>query len=128
VVLVLELTPNRADCLSVINVAREVAALTGAPLNLPATTVPEDERRLADLATVAIEAPDLCARYVARLVSGVRIGPSPVWLQARLRAAGMRPINNVVTLPTSSCWRWASPCTPSTTTCCSASWHHCPPL
>jgi phenylalanyl-tRNA synthetase beta subunit len=96
VVLVLELTPNRADCLSVINVAREVAALTGAPLNLPAITVPEDERRLADLATVAIEAPDLCARYVARLVSGVRIGPSPAWLQARLRAAGMRPINNVV--------------------------------
>ncbi|WP_258360014.1 phenylalanine--tRNA ligase subunit beta [Moorella sulfitireducens (nom. illeg.)] len=96
VVLVLELTPNRADCLSILGVAREVAALTGAPLLLPDIDVQEDERRIADLATVEIEAPDLCARYVARLVSGVRIGPSPAWLQACLRAAGMRPINNVV--------------------------------
>ncbi|MDN5344907.1 MAG: phenylalanyl-tRNA synthetase beta chain [Clostridia bacterium] len=95
-VLVLELTPNRADCLSIINVAREVAALTGATLHLPETAVPEDQGRITDLATVEIEAPDLCARYVARLVRGVRIAPSPAWLQARLRAAGMRPINNVV--------------------------------
>lgn len=96
VVLVLELTPNRADCLSILGVAREVAALTGAPLRLPEIAVREDGRRIEDLAAVEIEAPDLCARYVARLVSNVRIGPSPAWLQACLRAAGMRPINNVV--------------------------------
>ncbi|MBC7326027.1 MAG: phenylalanine--tRNA ligase subunit beta, partial [Moorella sp. (in: Bacteria)] len=96
VVLVLELTPNRADCLSIMGVAREVAALTRAPLRLPEIAIREDERRIEDLAAVEIEAPDLCARYVARLVSGVRIGPSPAWLQAFLRAAGMRPIYNVV--------------------------------
>ncbi|BCV22007.1 phenylalanine--tRNA ligase subunit beta [Moorella sp. Hama-1] len=96
VVLVLELTPNRADCLSIINVAREVAALTGAPLHLPATAPPEEGPEIAGLAAVEIAAPDLCARYVARVVQGVRIGPSPAWLQACLRAAGMRPINNVV--------------------------------
>ncbi|MGI9861854.1 phenylalanine--tRNA ligase subunit beta [Moorella naiadis] len=96
VVLVLELTPNRADCLSILGVAREVAALTGAPLHLPPTTPPEEDPEIAGLVAVEIAAPDLCARYVARLVQGVRIGPSPAWLQACLRAAGMRPINNVV--------------------------------
>jgi len=80
VVLVLELTPNRADCLSIINVAREVAALTGASLHLPATAPPENGQEIAGLAAVEITAPDLCARYVARLVQGVRIGPSPAWL------------------------------------------------
>nr|WP_262366773.1 phenylalanine--tRNA ligase subunit beta [Moorella thermoacetica] len=96
VVLVLELTPNRADCLSILGVAREVAAITGAPIHLPATLPGEDGPEITGLATVEITAPDLCARYVARLVQGVRIGPSPAWLQAFLRAAGMRPINNVV--------------------------------
>lgn len=96
VVLVLELTPNRADCLSVLGVAREVAAITGAPLRLPVITVEEKGQGIEGLARVEIEAPDLCARYVARLVLDVKIGPSPAWLQAYLRAAGMRPINNVV--------------------------------
>ena len=96
VVLILELTPNRADCLSILGVAREVAAITGAPLHLPETAPPEEDPEIADVAAVEIAAPDLCARYVARLVQGVHIGPSPAWLQASLRAAGMRPINNVV--------------------------------
>ncbi|MDK2821351.1 MAG: phenylalanyl-tRNA synthetase beta chain [Clostridia bacterium] len=96
-VLDIELTPNRADCLSIINVAREVAAITGGRLHLPEITVREDiEENIEDLAAVEIEASDLCARYVARLVKNVKIGPSPSWLQACLRSAGMRPINNVV--------------------------------
>ncbi|MDN5348105.1 MAG: phenylalanyl-tRNA synthetase beta chain [Clostridia bacterium] len=95
-ILELELTPNRADCLGIINVAREVAALTGAYLRLPSVEVTESEMRAADLAEIEIEATDLCGRYVARIVGGVRIGPSPAWIQARLRAAGMRPINNIV--------------------------------
>ncbi|NLW07334.1 MAG: phenylalanine--tRNA ligase subunit beta, partial [Clostridia bacterium] len=96
VALILDLTPNRADCLSIINVAREVAAITGAPLHLPRITIQEDGEPVAGLASVTIEAPNKCARYVARVAQGVTIGPSPLWLQAYLRAAGMRPINNIV--------------------------------
>ncbi len=96
IVLVLDLTPNRADCLSIINVAREVAAITGTPLQLPKFTTRETGQKAADLINIEIQASDLCARYVARIVQGVHIGSSPAWLQACLRAAGIRPINNIV--------------------------------
>lgn len=95
-VLEIDITPNRADCLGLVNLAREVAAITGGRLRLPpyeVDSVPEPAR---EAATVTIEAPDLCARYVAAIIRGVTIGPSPSWMQRRLRAAGMRPINNVV--------------------------------
>lgn len=95
-ILELELTPNRADCLSIQGVAREVAALTGAPLRWPSLKVLEEGPPVATLASVEIEAADMCGRYVARIVRGVKIGPSPSWMQARLRACGLRPINNVV--------------------------------
>jgi len=108
-ILAMDLTPNRGDCLSVVGVAREVAALFALPLRLPATlgggeaaaaggagdagsAAPWPER----VVPVAIEAPTLCPRYSALVLDGVRIGPSPGWLQERVRAAGMRPINNVV--------------------------------
>lgn len=96
VIFELELTPNRADCLSVINVAREVAAVTGGTLRLPEIGVVENEERIQDYAAVTIQAPDLCYRYAARVVKGIRIGPSPGWMQRRLRASGIRPINNIV--------------------------------
>lgn len=95
-VLELDLTPNRGDCLSMIGVAREVAVLLGVPMRMPETQPVEDGPDIAGLAQVDIEDPDLCQRYVCRLVQGVKIGPSPAWLQQRLRAADIRPINNIV--------------------------------
>jgi phenylalanyl-tRNA synthetase beta chain len=98
-VLELEVTPNRVDCFGVYGVAREVHAISGAPLgpepwaeDAEATGVGE----VGDFASVAVDVPELCPRFTARVFTDVEIGPSPRWLQARLTAAGQRPINNVV--------------------------------
>lgn len=90
------LTPNRPDCLSVFGVAREVGAMTGQKPQLPRTDLEETGDQTAALTSVTIEAPQLCPRYDARLIRGVKIGPSPAWLVRRLEAVGMRSINNVV--------------------------------
>jgi len=95
-VLDLDITPNRPDCLSVTGIAREVAALTGAPLRLPEADYAEAEDAIGSLVSVGISAPDLCPRYCASLITGIKVGASPGWLQQRLAASGMRPINNVV--------------------------------
>jgi phenylalanyl-tRNA synthetase beta chain len=92
----LDVTPNRPDCLSVIGVAREIAALTGEPLHLPKIDYKETEESIDSFASVDIADPDLCPRYCASLISGIKIAPSPGWLQQRLNSCGMRPINNVV--------------------------------
>ncbi|MFC1714967.1 phenylalanine--tRNA ligase subunit beta [Candidatus Poribacteria bacterium] len=96
VVLDLELTPNRSDCLSILGVAREVSAITGNPLRKPQISLDEGDTKASDLTSVIIEAPDLCPRYAARLVRGVRVGPSPYWMRKRLEDMGLRAINNVV--------------------------------
>jgi len=96
VVLDLDITPNRPDCLSVIGIAREIAALTGESLRVPGVRYEETEKSIDSFASVDIVDPDLCPRYCASLVTGIRIGPSPSWLQQRLSSCGMRPINNVV--------------------------------
>ena len=95
-VLELEVTPNRPDNLAVFGVARETHAVTGATLERAPWA--EDPGSLGDLAgaRVTVECPDLCPRFTARVFEGVTIGPSPLWLAARLLAAGMRPISNVV--------------------------------
>jgi phenylalanyl-tRNA synthetase beta chain len=95
-VLTLEITPNRPDCLGVYGVARETHAATGAALAPPPWL--EDPGSAGDVAgaAVAVECPDLCPRFTARVFEGVTIGESPVWLKARLMAAGQRPISNVV--------------------------------
>ena len=95
-VLELELTPNRPDCLSMLGVAQEVAALTGQRITAPDVAYPEDPKPVEEYATVEIADPDLCSRYTASVVTGLRLGPSPQWMQERLKASGMRPINNVV--------------------------------
>jgi phenylalanyl-tRNA synthetase beta chain len=95
----LEITPNRPDWNSVIGIAREISALTGNPLRLPEIKIlpsqlagePSDK-----LLAVRIQEPELCCRYVARVVRGVKIGPSPAWLRSTLEKAGLRSINNVV--------------------------------
>lgn len=95
-VLELDLTPNRGDALSITGVARDVAAILKKELKMPSPQFTEGEEKIEDLAKIDIEDPDLCRRYVARVIKGIKIGPSPMWLQNRLRAAGIRPISNVV--------------------------------
>ena len=90
------LTPNRADCLSVIGVAREVAAKLGKSIHYPGHEVQENGPAIASVASVTVEDADLCPRYAARYLSGCTIAPSPAWLVSRLEAVGMRSINNVV--------------------------------
>jgi phenylalanyl-tRNA synthetase beta chain len=98
-VLEIEVTPNRSDCFGVYGVAREVHAITGAALAADpwAEDAPaEGEGEVGDYASVMVEVPELCPRFTARAFTEVTVGPSPLWLQARLAAAGQRPINNVV--------------------------------
>ncbi|MCK4509633.1 MAG: phenylalanine--tRNA ligase subunit beta, partial [Desulfuromonadales bacterium] len=90
------LTPNRADCLSVVGVAREVSAMVDATLQLPEPVIVESDSPAAEKTSVVIEDADFCPRYAARLIENVKIGPSPEWLSRRLEAVGMRSINNVV--------------------------------
>ncbi|NLA58747.1 MAG: phenylalanine--tRNA ligase subunit beta [Firmicutes bacterium] len=92
----LEIYPNRPDCLSVIGIAREVAAITGNTLRLPSVSVVEAGPAIEDFTSVTVEDQDLCPYYSARVIRNVKIGPSPLWLQRRLIAGGMRPINNAV--------------------------------
>jgi phenylalanyl-tRNA synthetase beta chain len=96
VILELELTPNRADCLSMVGVAREVAAVLDSKFTPPAFDLVEEAEPIKGKAKVKIKDQELCSRYVAKLIKDVRIAPSPAWLQRRLQAAGVRPINNVV--------------------------------
>ena len=109
VVLEIEITPNYARALSIVGVAREVAALTGAPLSLPDPQVLAEGPPIAGRAAVTIEAPDLCPRFTLGLAEGVRVGPSPRWMQHRLLHAGMRPINNVVDISNYVMLEWGQP-------------------
>ena len=95
-VLELDLTPNRTDCQAVVNLAREVAAVLHTDLHLPEIEYAETERKITDLATLEVLDPDLCPRYLARMIEGLQIAPSPYWLQHFLNCSGVRSINNVV--------------------------------
>jgi len=92
----LDVTPNRPDCLSVIGIAREIAALSDEPLRLCPIHYQELEDSIDSFASVDIPDSDLCPRYCASLITGIKIASSPSWLQQRLNSYGMRPINNVV--------------------------------
>jgi len=95
-ILDLEVTPNRPDCLSIIGIAREIAALTKQNVHLPEITYKETATPIEQQVSVEIVAPDLCPRYCASLITGIKIAESPQWMQQRLLACGMRPINNIV--------------------------------
>lgn len=95
-VLELNITPNRGDCLSVIGIAREVAAITGGRFKPPEFTLKEEGEPAGKWTSVQILEPNLCPRYTARIISDVRIKASPLWMQLRLKAAGMRPLSNIV--------------------------------
>lgn len=90
------LTPNRADCLSVIGIAREIAAKLGTAVRYPGTAITEGDAPAAASISVEIRDAELCPRYAARYITGCTIAPSPAWLVKRLAAVGMRSINNVV--------------------------------
>ncbi|MEN8127827.1 MAG: phenylalanine--tRNA ligase subunit beta [Planctomycetota bacterium] len=91
-----EITSNRGDCLGHIGIARELAAATGKPLKLPEIKPDESDSDAATMVQVHIHEPALCNRYTARVIEGVRIGPSPEWMQKRLETIGLRSINNIV--------------------------------
>ena len=92
----IDLTPNRPDCLSIVGIAREIAAIQGTALKYPDYRYTDKGSQIHDVASVTIEAPDLCPRYAARLIKDIKVGPSPFWLQDRLMSVGLRPINNIV--------------------------------
>jgi phenylalanyl-tRNA synthetase beta chain len=109
-VMELDLTPDMARCLNLIGIAREIAALTGAPLHLPPDEYPaEGEDQASDYVAVRIDEPALCNRYTALIVQDIHIGPSPQWMQDRLTKAGMRPINNVVDITNYVMLEWGQP-------------------
>lgn len=95
-VLDVSITPNRADCLSMIGIAREVAAITGKKIKMPVGEVYESAEDINSITSVKIIDSDLCPRYTARMIKDVEIRPSPVWMKTRLEAVGLRSINNVV--------------------------------
>ncbi len=96
-ILEFELTANRGDCFSVFGLIREAAVLLNTPANFPEIKVTEDDdKNSADLITIKIDAPDLCSRFSARVLTDVKLFPSPDWIQRRLEGAGIRAINNVV--------------------------------
>jgi len=96
VIIDFEITPNRPDCLSLFGIAREVQVLTGNPLRPPQFALAESGVPTAEEVQIDIDAPEDCPRYVGRVLRGVKVGPSPNWLQRRLQAVGQRPINNIV--------------------------------
>ncbi len=108
-ILEIEITPNRPDALSVVGVAREISALTGAPFRSPRVAVKESEHDASSLAAVEIDAPDLCPRFCARVITGLTVRPSPPWLAQRLRAVGLRPINNLVDVTNYVMWELGQP-------------------
>ncbi len=109
IVLELDITPNLARCLSMIGVAREVAALTGQSVRLPPHTAEAKGEPIEGQVRVEIEDPKLSARYAAMLLKGVKIGPAPGWMQRRLTYAGMRPINNIVDVTNYVMLEWGQP-------------------
>ena len=108
-ILHLELTPNRADCLGMIGVAYEVAALTGAEVKFPPLNPAESDEDINNLIRIRVEDEDLCSRYTARILKNIRIGKSPFWLQLRLLKAGIRPISNVVDITNYVMWEFGQP-------------------
>ncbi|MHC4641729.1 MAG: phenylalanine--tRNA ligase subunit beta [Planctomycetota bacterium] len=95
-VLDVEVTSNRGDCLSLLGIARELAASTGKELKTPEVSPDESDKDITEFAGVEIAEPELCGRYTARVIEGIKIGPSPDWLSKRVEAVGLRSVNNVV--------------------------------
>lgn len=96
VVVEYEVTSNRVDCFGILGIAREAAATFHKPFCPPVVTLTENNEKTSDYISVDVQATDLCTRYVAKVVKNIKIAPSPEWMQRRLAAIGIRPINNIV--------------------------------
>ena len=105
----ISITPNRPDCLCVIGVAREIAALTHQKVRYPFSSLSGKGEEIHQKTSVTILDPDLCPRYVARMIEGVKIGPSPHWMRNRLEKVGIRSINNVVDMTNFVMMEWGQP-------------------
>jgi phenylalanyl-tRNA synthetase beta chain len=93
----ISLTPNLGHCSSVFGIARELAAATGAPFQMPTVSIQEDEKTpIEEAVNIVVKDPENCPRYTARVIEGIQVAESPQWLKDRLTACGMRPVNNVV--------------------------------
>ena len=108
-VLEVDLTPNRGDCLGMLGIAREVAAITGKKIILPPNEAKEEGKEIEKLASVEIRDPDLCFRYTARIMEDFSIKPSPLKMQFRLLAAGIRSISNLVDVTNYVMWETGFP-------------------
>ncbi|MGA1874690.1 MAG: phenylalanine--tRNA ligase subunit beta, partial [bacterium] len=108
-VLDLDLTPNRGDCLSIRGITYEISAITGGRMKETTIAFPETGASMKDMVSIQVEAPDLCPRYAARLITGVTIGPSPMWLVQYLTSMGFRSINNVVDVTNFVMLEWGQP-------------------
>jgi len=108
-VLDVEVTTNRPDCMNHFGLAREIAVLYGAPLRRPPATPREVSEPTANAARVTIDDLEGCPRFTARLVRGVKVGPSPEWLRRRVESIGLRPINNVVDVTNFILWELGQP-------------------
>lgn len=104
-----EVTSNRVDCFGVLGIAREAAATFRKPFVPPVVTESGNDEKTEDYISVEIQAPDLCSRYVARVVKNIKIAPSPEWMQRRLAASGTRPINNIVDITNYVMQEYAQP-------------------
>ncbi len=104
-----EVTSNRVDCFGVIGIAREAAATFRKPFVPPMITEVGNDERAEDYIAVEIQAPELCRRYVARVVKNIQLAPSPEWMQRRLAASGIRPINNIVDITNYVMQEYAQP-------------------
>jgi phenylalanyl-tRNA synthetase beta chain len=108
-ILEFDLTSNRPDALSHFGVAREVAAICGTQARLPMPKLVEGKEQVSDATSVEILNPDLCPRYVARVIRGVKVGPSPDWLVKRLESVGQRSINNIADITNFVLWEQGQP-------------------
>lgn len=109
VVFELEVNPNRPDALSVAGVARDLAARQRTPFSLPDPVVPTSGAPAGERLSVEVAAPDLCGRFAVIILEGVEVGPSPSWMADRLRAVGMRPVNNIVDISNYVMWELGAP-------------------
>lgn len=92
----IDLTPNRPDCLGIIGIAREVAAFENKDIRTPKIVLPAAKGHIREVTSVTIDDPELCPRYAACLITDITVSPSPFWLQDKLLAVGLKPINNIV--------------------------------
>ncbi len=105
----LEVTSNRPDCLGHVGVAREVSVLWQTPLKYPEIELGESSTPASDLIKVRVDFPELCPRYTARVIRGVKVGPSPAWLARRLETLGLAVICNIVDITNYVMMEWGQP-------------------